>query len=286
MVQSYTLEVPGGVLVYDVHEPTQATAQRPPLLMIGHPMGAGGFSALAAHFTDRAVVTYDPRGIERSVVPDAEHTPERNAEDVHLIIEAIGGGAVDVFGSSGGALTGLALVALRPEDVRVLVAHEPPLLKVLPDADLARQAFRQVTQDYHEKGFGAGMARFIALTSVQGELTAELLAQPAPDPAMFGLPTHDDGARDNPLLSGVSDPVTEHPADLAALAAAPTSVVVAAGVESRQQVPGRAAAELAKLLATDLVMFPSHHGGFVGGEGGYAGQPEAFAATLRDVLDA
>lgn len=286
MMQSHTLDVPGGVLVYDVRGPLQPTEGRRPLVMIGHPMGAGGFDALASHFTDRMVVTYDPRGIERSVVPGAEHTPQVNAEDVHRVIEAIGARPVDVFGSSGGAVTGLALLTLYPDDVRVLVAHEPPLLEVLPDAEYARQAFGQVSQDYHRSGFGAGMARFIALTSTQGELTPESLTRPAPDPAAFGLPTTDDGRRDDPLLSGASDPVTDFHIDPATLAQAPASLVIAAGVESRQQLPGRAAAELAKLLHTELVMFPSHHGGFVGGDGGYAGQPEAFAATLRDVLDA
>lgn len=286
MVESHTLDVPGGVLVYDVRGPLPPTDGRPPLLMIGHPMGAGGFEALASRFGDRTVVTYDPRGIGRSVVPHAEHTPQVNAEDVHRVIQALGAGPVDVFGSSGGAVTGLALVTLHPADVAVLVAHEPPLLGVLPDADHARQAFRQVSHDYHERGFGAGMARFIVLTSTPGEVAPGFLAGPAPDPAAFGLPTTDDGSRDNVLLSGASDPVTEFRVDPAALDRAPARIVVAAGVESRDQLAGRAAAELAKLLGSDLVMFPSHHGGFVGGDGGHGGQPEAFAARLREVLEA
>lgn len=281
-VESHVLEVPGGKLVYDVRRGPDDGGR--PLLMIGHPMGASGFAALAAHFPDRTVVTYDPRGIERSEVPDAEHTPTMNAEDVHRVVAAIGGGPVDLFGSSGGAVTGLALVALHPDDVAVLVAHEPPMLEVLPDADLVRAAFRQVSADYHAKGFGAGMARFIMLTSVEGEFTPEFLARPAPDPAAFGLPRVDDGVRDNPLLSGVSDEVTDFPFDPEALRRSPARVILAAGEESRNQVPGRAAAQLAQALGTDLVIFPSHHGGFLGGDHGYAGQPEAFAAKLREVL--
>lgn len=283
-VECYTVDVPGGVLAYDVRGPLPPSDGSRPLVMIGHPMAASGFEALASYFPDRTVVTYDPRGIGRSVVAEAEHTPQVNAEDVHRVIEAIGAGPVDVFGSSGGAVTGLALVARYPEDVAILVAHEPPVLDVLPDAEYARQAFRQVTQDYRRKGFGAGMARFVVLVSTPGEFTPEFLALPAPDPAAFGLPTEDDGLRDDPLLSGASDPVTDFPIDPAALAQAPASIVIAAGVESRHQLPGRAAAELAKLLNTELVMFPSHHGGFVEGGGGYAGRPEAFAARLRDVL--
>ena len=32
-------------------------------------------------------------------------------------------------------------------------------------------------------------------------------------------------------------------------------------------------------------MFPSHHGGFMDGQYGYAGEPEAFAQVLREVLE-
>ncbi len=128
-------------------------------------MGASGFEALASFFQDRTVVTHDPRGMERSVVPDAERPPQVNAEDVHRVIEAIGGGPVDVFGSSGGTITGLALVMLYPDDVKVRVAHEPPVLEVLPDVEHVRRVFRMVSQDYQQSGFGAGMARFIVLTS-------------------------------------------------------------------------------------------------------------------------
>jgi pimeloyl-ACP methyl ester carboxylesterase len=280
---THTLDVPGGVLVYDVTGPLPPADGSPPLLMIGHPMGSSGFAELASFFPERTVVRYDPRGCERSRVVDAEHSPARNAEDVHLVVEAIGG-PVDIFASSGGAVTGLALATMHPHDVAVLVAHEPPILEVLPDAELVREAFRQVSADYHRAGFGAGMARFILLTSVEGEFSPEFLAQPVPDPAAFGMPTADDGARDNVLLSGVSDPVTDFTLDAEALRQAPARIVVAAGEESRNQVPGRAAAEVARALGTELAMFPSHHGGFNGGEGPYAGKPAPFAARLHELL--
>ena len=118
---TYALEVPGGELVYDVIT-SDAEGQRP-LFMIGHPMGTSGFLELASYFPDRTVVSYDPRGCDRSQVVDAEHSPRQNAEDVHQLISLVGGGPVDVFGSSGGAVTGLALVTEYPDDVGVLVAH-------------------------------------------------------------------------------------------------------------------------------------------------------------------
>ena len=77
------------------------------------------------------------------------------------------------------------------------------------------------------------MAAFIALTSWQGEYTDDYFARPAPDPAMFGMPTEDDGTRDDPLLSDRAWAFTEYRPDVEALAAAPTRVVIAVGEESR-----------------------------------------------------
>jgi hypothetical protein len=129
------------------------------------------------------------------------------------------------------------------------------------------------------------MARFIAMTSWQGEFTDEYATQPDPDPAQFGLSTGDDGGRDDPLLSGTANAITSYRPDVRALAAAPTRVVIAGGIESRSTMTGRAAAATAQALNLPLTEFPSHHGGFVGGEYGYVGEPAAFAARLREVLD-
>ena len=129
------------------------------------------------------------------------------------------------------------------------------------------------------------MAAFIGLTMWRGEFTDAYFAQPAPNPAHFGMPADDDGTRDDPLLSGRSWAVTRYRPDFQALAAAPTRIVVAVGEESAGTVTDRTSRALAGLLSQEPTVFPSHHGGFVGGEGGFAGQPEAFARRLRQVLD-
>ena len=286
MTQTHTLEVPGATVVYDVHGPLPPADGRPPLVLIAQPMDASGFAALAPHFADRTVVTYDPRGLGRSTRNDGrtDQTPDQQAADVHALIGALGAGPVELFASSGGAVTALALVAAHPDDVTTLVAHEPPLLTVLPDAERAVAAERAVQAVYHADGWGAGMAAFIALTSWQGELTDEFAAQPLPAPEQFGMPAEDDGTRTDPLLSGVSNAITSYRPLIADLTAAPTRIVVAAGVESKDMLTWRTAEALADRLGTSLAVFPSHHGGFMGGEFGYAGEPEAFAKTLRDVL--
>jgi pimeloyl-ACP methyl ester carboxylesterase len=274
-------------IAYDVRGPLPTADGRPPLFMIGHPMDASGFGSLASHFPDRTVVTYDPRGLGRSTRKDGrvDHTPTVQADDVHAVIEALGVGAVEMFASSGAAVTALALVAAYPNDVTTLVAHEPPLIPVLADAAAAERARAGVRDAYEGKGSGAGMAAFIAMTSWRGEFTDDYFAQPAPEPARFGMPTEDDGSRDDPLLSDRSWAISSYRPDVDALAAAPTRIVIAVGEESLGTFTGRTAMATAELLSQQATVFPSHHGGFLGGEFGYAGQPEAFARKLRDVLD-
>ncbi|MER6806081.1 MULTISPECIES: alpha/beta fold hydrolase [Streptomyces] len=274
-------------LAYDVHGPLPTADGRPPLVMIGQPMDARGFGALASHFPERTVITYDPRGLGRSTRKDGrvDHVPRTQAADVHAVIEALGAGPVEMFASSGGAVTALALVAAYPEDVTTLVAHEPPLIPVLPDAQAAERARAGVRDAYEKKGWGAGMAAFIAMTSWRGEFTEDYFAQPAPDPAAFGMPTEDDGSRDDPLLSDRSWAVSSYRPDVDALTAAPTRVVIAVGEESGDVFTGRTSVATAELLGQRATVFPSHHGGFLDGEFGHAGQPEAFARKLREVLE-
>ena len=286
MTTMHMLETAEADIAYDVHGPLP-TDGRPPLLMIGQPMTATGFATLASHFPERTVVTYDPRGLGRSTRKDGrvDNAPTVQADDVHAVIEALGAGPVEMFASSGGAVTALALVAAYPDDVTTLVAHEPPLIPVLPDAAAAERALAGVRDAYEAKGSNAGMAAFIAMTSWPGEFTDEYFTRPTPDPAAFGMPSEDDGSRDDPLLSDRSWAVTSYRPDIDALAAAPTRIVIAVGEESLNTFTGRTTVATAELLGQQATAFPSHHGGFLGGEFGYPGQPEAFAHTLHEVLD-
>jgi pimeloyl-ACP methyl ester carboxylesterase len=278
-----TLEVPGAVLTYDVRKSDRGTDAV--LLLIGSPMGAGGFGTLASHFPDRTIVTYDPRGVERSRRTDgaATSTPEEHAEDVHRVISALGAGPVDLFASSGGAVNALALVARHPEDVRVLVAHEPPAAQLLPDREAALAASVDVHETYQRRGTGYGMAKFLALVSQEGPIPADFAERPV-DPAMFGLPIEDDGSRNDPLLGQNMISCTHYQPDFAALRSAPTRIVVAVGAESGRTLAGRAAVAAAERLGIAPVVFPDGHGGFLGGEYGQMGKPDEFAAKLREVL--
>jgi hypothetical protein len=166
-LRTHTLETAEVDLVYDVLGPLPTGDGRPPLLMIGKPMDAGGFRALASYFPDRTVVTYDPRGLGRSRRKDGrvDNVPTVQAGDVHAVIRALDSG---------------------PTSTRCL-RHRP-----------------------------ASSSRF--------------------------------------------------------------------GEESAGTFTGRASVVTAELLGQEATVFPSHHGGFLGGGSGYAGQPEAFAHRLRGVL--
>jgi pimeloyl-ACP methyl ester carboxylesterase len=286
-IETRTVEVPDGTLQYDVRGDLDADHPHRALVLAGYPMDATGFGTLASYFTDRPVVTYDPRPVGRSAgAPDDRPlTPYDHAEDLHRLIASLGVDAVDLFGSSGGAVNSLALVARHPEQVGTAVAHEPPLASVLPDREALLAACADIYDTYAAAGMGPAMAKFIALVQHKGELPATYGAQPAPDPAAFGLPTVDDGSRDDPMLGQSIRTIPQFEPDLAALQRASTRVVVAAGVESAGEMAARGAAALAHRLGVELTMFPSHHGGFLGGEFGQRGEPEGFAAALRASLD-
>jgi pimeloyl-ACP methyl ester carboxylesterase len=283
---THALEAPGAVLTYDVRG--GGSDGEPALLMIGSPMGAQGFGTLAGHFPDRTIVTYDPRGVERSTKtdPTARSTPDEHADDLHRVISAVDGGQVDIFASSGGAVNALALVMHHPEDVRTLVAHEPPAASVLPDRDQVLAACADIRDTYRRDGFGLAMAKFLVLVSYDGPLPADFGDQPAPDPAMFGLPTQDDGSRGDPLVGQNIYTCNAYEHDFDALAAAPTRIVIGVGATSENAMAGRAATVVAERLGIRPVTFPGGHGGFLGGEYGQTDEPDAFAATLREVLEA
>ncbi|GAA5111614.1 alpha/beta hydrolase [Haloechinothrix salitolerans] len=286
-IETRVLDVPGARLRYDIRGDLSAPgAAERAVFLIGSPMAAAGFGTLASYLADRPVVTYDPRHTERSeLTDDTEVTPDVHADDLHRVINDLGLPKINIFGSSGGAINALALVAAHPEQVRILVAHEPPTASVLPDREQLETAFRDIQETYLRDGMGAAMAKFITLTSHTGELPKDWTDRPAPDPAQFGLPTEDDGSRNDPLLGTAMLTVPTYELDFDALKTASTTIHLAAGVESEGQMTARATRVVADRLGTEVVLFPSHHGGFLGDEYGMPGQPAAFAEKLKELLD-
>jgi pimeloyl-ACP methyl ester carboxylesterase len=280
---THTIEVPGARLTYDIHRPDGPIGERP-LFIFGSPMGASGFEQLVGQFTDRTVITYDPRGMERSTRdPGGELTVEVHAEDYHRVVEAVGLGPVDAFGSSGGGMCGLHWVVAHPEDVHTFVSHEPPVIALLEDSEMAIKVFADIVATYKRSGFGPAMAKFIQLVTHQGLLPDDYLDRPTPDPAQFGLPTDDDGSRDDLLLSGnLAMPPFEP--DTEALRTSSVHIVPAIGALGEGGLARRGGEAVAQLLGVEAVVFPGDHGGFAGNEWSPGNDPAAFAAKLRELL--
>ncbi|MBU2664678.1 alpha/beta hydrolase [Actinoplanes bogorensis] len=280
--ETHTLTTDGAEITYDVRP-----GDGPVLLLIGSPMDASGFVTLASHFPDRKIVTYDPRGVSRSKLTGGQttSTPEQHGDDLSRVIDAVGGGPVDVFASSGGAVNALALVTAHPEQVSTLVAHEPPVVAAVPDHANASAAVHAISDLYQKSGSGPAMVKFISIVGHQGEIPAGWIDQPGPSPEDFGMSSDDDGSRDDILLGQNLVSCTHYAPDFARLREGSTRIVVGVGEESKGELAHRAGLGVAAGLGIEATPFPSGHAGFLGGEFGQQGDPDNFAAKLREVLD-
>ncbi|HEX6444042.1 MAG TPA: alpha/beta hydrolase [Streptosporangiales bacterium] len=266
-VTTRTLDVPGAKLYYEVR------GSGPPLLLVGSPMESMFFAGMAdALAVDRTVVTYDPRGISDSSVedPDRQVTPEDQGDDVHAIIEAVGNGPAEVFGSSGGACTGLALVSRHPGDVRTLVAHEPPITCFLPDAAEVDAIGDEVVETYRTAGSAAAFRRFMAMAGFEAPGDpGEAPQLPPPNP--------DQERNDRHFFLGLFRTTMRYRPDVEALQSVATRIVVGVGEDSGEQLPARTGRATAAAIGAPVVEFPGRHAGFLE-------RPEPFLEKLRTVL--
>ena len=268
-----SLTVPGARLHYEIRSAADFAARLgdPLLLVIGSPMASADFAPLAdALAGDHTVVTYDPRGHGNSTIddPEQESTPEQRADDIVAILDDLGAESADVFGSSGGAVTGLALVARHPARVRTLVAHEPPLLELLPDAAQQRANAEDIVETFHAAGLQAAWYKFMVNAGFD-------MTMPAKMPVEAPEPTERDVREAARFFDHELRPTTRYLPDVAALKAA--RVVIGIGVDSGQLLTDRTSRALAALLGSTPAEFPGDHGGFLGA-------PEEFADALRKVL--
>jgi pimeloyl-ACP methyl ester carboxylesterase len=241
--------------------------------MIGSPMDSTGFAGLAGDYT---VVTYDPRGTGNSSRADTTQdvTPEEQADDVHRLLSALGGEPAHVFGGGGGAVVGLALVTARPAQVRTLVAHEPPVIELLPDSAQVRAQIEDIYGTYRADGAEKAMRKFMAHAGL-----GNASGQPADAPRWEPSPREIARMRatTGQFLAHLIRPTTRYRPDIKALRASSTRIVVAAGATSKGQLANRTAVALAEQLGMTVIDFPGDHGGFVA-------LPEQCGRVLDQVL--
>ncbi len=263
--------VPGASLYYKVR------GAGPILLILqGGDGDADASNALATQLVDHyTVVTYDRRGLSRSML-DTGATPPRletHSDDAHRLLAALTGDPVFVLGYSIGAFIGLDLVARHPDQVRTLVAHEPPAPQVLPDAERAAAARTQemVEEVYQREGMAAAMRTFLsALGAVNVDDREPEVVLPGPTPQRAANLTF--------FLTHDAPAVCRYTLDIAALRATRTRIVLAGGCASRDIWTYHAAATLADQLGAEFVEFPGGHNGAIL-------HPRAFAAQVCAVLD-
>ncbi|MDQ3693999.1 MAG: alpha/beta hydrolase [Chloroflexota bacterium] len=272
---SGTLRVPRATIYYEVR------GAGPVLLIIpGGPQDAGVFTDLAQRLADRfTVVAYDPRGNSRSIVDGApaDQRLDVHGDDAARLIEALGGGPADVFGTSGGAQIGLNLAARHPERVRTLVAHEPPAIMLLDDPAAALAADQEIYDTYRREGVDAAMAAFMAMTGLADEPeSADAPPEFAPTPEDAATFARVSGNFEYWLAHGIM-PLSRYRPDIDALGAGQPRVVVGIGEQSTGHLIHDVGLAVAAKLGTDPVVFPGDHFGF----GSHA---DTFAETLHRVL--
>jgi len=290
----HRLDVPGAQLYYEVR------GTGPLLLVVGQPMTSEPFGPVADLLAaDHTVVTYDPRGLGESTAedPTSSVTPEVEADDLARLIDAVGGGPADVFATSGGAVAALALVGGHPGKVRTLIAHEPPVTELLPDAPHIRAAVDGVVDAYRAHGSDAGWAKFVSLVVHGGPVTEagvpDFAWPPAepdatagqPDgepvgdqpPAGHSAPSAKQQADDQTFFLRMLEPFTRYQPDIDTLRASPARVVIAIGETSRDEAAARSTLALAERLGTSPMRLPGDHAGFLA-------EPAGFADAIRRVL--
>ena len=271
MPTSHRLHVPGAYLYYELR------GAGPVLMLIGHPMDSPPFAPIASLLaTDHTVVTYDPRGFGQSAIDDPlqDAQPDLIADDVQQVLNAVGKGPAEVFGSSGGAVTALALASRHPGSVRTIVAHEPPVGIFLPDADEAEKGMRDIYETYRRDGIRAAWERFAAFTGMAMHPPQDG-GKPSDAAAQAGAVATNDPS-DRFFAHGLL-PVVLYRPDIEALKNSSTRVVIAAGISTMGEFPHRTAAALSERLGTPLIEFP-------GGHAGFASDPQEFASVLRRTL--
>jgi pimeloyl-ACP methyl ester carboxylesterase len=269
-----TLKVPGATLYYEIQ------GSGPVLLCIsGGPTDAGMFTDLASRLADRyTVVSYDQRGHSRSPLDgEPEDIPVAvHAEDAAAILGAVDNEAAYVYGNSGGGTIGLELVARHPDRVRTLVAHEPPIFELLPDAARWRSEFENISEAYRTAGVFAAMGKFGAIVEEGGPKYSEEMQQTPPTPEGEEMMARMAGNFDLFIAHEIRQIVGYEP-DVDALRSASTRIVSAAGETSGDQAARRAAVAIAERLGIPVTTLPGAHGG-------WGSDPQEFAERLHDAL--
>jgi pimeloyl-ACP methyl ester carboxylesterase len=245
----------------------------PLVVLAGAPMDANPFGPLAELLAaDHTVLTTDPRGINRSDVRDrdAESTPEQRAGDLARLIEHVGDGpAAAVLGSSGGAVSVLAFAQAYGGKAGTVIAHEPPLIELLPDRDALWAQTEDMLATFATGDRRATFVKFMKIANL--DLPDEVVEMMA-----GGTPSPQEAADEAFQYQRMYRATIGWTPDVGRLRTGPARVLVGLGEQSAGELCDRTSRTLAGLLGTEPAVFP-------GGHVGFAENPAAFHARLREL---
>ncbi|WP_433245384.1 alpha/beta fold hydrolase [Streptosporangium sp. CA-135522] len=270
-VTAGSLRVSDATLHYEVR------GSGPLVVLVGAPMDATSFAPLADLLAaDHTVLTTDPRGINRSPLDDPEQdsTPEMRADDLSRLLTHLDAGPAAVFGSSGGAVSALALAIAHPGQVHTVIAHEPPLNELLDDREERDAAVDDIIATYVSGDAAGAWAKFMINANITMPAFDESAGTPGAAPAE---PDPQQVAAERFWFMHEMRPTTRWRPDIATLRAGATRIVVGVGDESAGQLCDRASTALAAALGTKPTAFPGGHIAFVD-------DPDGFVPRLRSVL--
>ncbi|GAA1547272.1 alpha/beta hydrolase [Kribbella lupini] len=228
-----------------------------------------------AHPYDAELVGRGPVTRPGHVAHPYDERIDQSAEDALALIDAVAGSEpAYVFGSSSGAITGLELITRHPDRVRMLIAHEPPAVDVLPDATTAHAFFEDVHTTYTTDGPVPALHLFaVGLGLDEDDQPAPEDLRPEYRHAMERMLGNTNTFFAHKLL-----PFTRYRPDLDALREVAAKIVPASGTDSAEHLPARPIAVIADEIGWPVVTFP-------GGHTGYASHPVQFATLLSRLLE-
>ena len=252
-----------------------------PMLLIlqGGAGNADGAEDLANQLADDfTVVTYDRRGLSRSTPIQAGlYDIAAHGRDAARLITALTDEPVFVLGSSIGALIGLELAAHHGAHVRTVIAHEPPVLRLLEGVEQEEALHRhtEALETFQRDGVAAAMKLMVALAGV--DINDREPGVPAPTLAADPKVAAQRLADLKHFLTCDVPAVTHYQPDIAALTRTGSKIIPAAGSSSSVTMPYRCATAVAAVLGVTVTEFP-------GGHSAYVLRPRAFAAKVRELL--
>jgi len=274
-IRTDQVTIEGDDLVFDVRG-----TGAPVILLPGTPGDATAYRLIADPLAaDHTVITYDPRGFGRSTGREPRrYEIGQQARDIVAVLHAAGFDRALVFGNSAGAEIGLELAENHPEVVEGLVAHEAPVIRVLPDAGEFQRRIAEIYRTAWIEGSKPAFFDFLLLTQLPFN-AGKPFTQAEVDairPNADGLPGLDfaDFYVKYQML-----PLTNYKPDLAAIRANGVKVVAAAGAESLDLPFGRTSRRIAEELSVSFATFPGNHGSHTDPT-----TADAWLAALRDAL--